>query len=317
MVLIHGGGGSAFMYWVRLWNSRGYAAIAMDTCGCLPGSDKGGGVTRPRHEFGGPPGWGGFDKISDPIEDQWTYHAVADAILAHSLLRSFPEVDPERIGVTGISWGGYLTCIVSGIDSRFKFAAPVYGCGFLGDNSVWLPNFEKMGAENRAKWLGLWDPSVYLKNAKMPMLWVDGTNDFAYPPDSLQKSYRLPQGERTLAIRVRMPHGHGGVGENPTEIHLFAESVLNGAIPLPKITAQGRDGNTAWIQFESAVPIKSAEFNFTKNSGKWQQRKWEMAPATIVGNKASASIPDGTTVYYLNVFDERKAVSSSEHIEIK
>ena len=31
MVLVHGGGGTAFDSWIRLWNSRGYAAIAMDT----------------------------------------------------------------------------------------------------------------------------------------------------------------------------------------------------------------------------------------------------------------------------------------------
>ena len=30
VVLIHGGGGTAFAEWVRLWNRRGYAAIAMD-----------------------------------------------------------------------------------------------------------------------------------------------------------------------------------------------------------------------------------------------------------------------------------------------
>jgi len=35
MVLVHGGGGSAFHHWVKLWVSRGYAAIAMDTCGCI------------------------------------------------------------------------------------------------------------------------------------------------------------------------------------------------------------------------------------------------------------------------------------------
>jgi len=29
--------------------------------------------------------------------------------------------------VTGISWGGYLTCIVAGIDDRLKAAVPVYG----------------------------------------------------------------------------------------------------------------------------------------------------------------------------------------------
>ena len=92
-----------------------------------------------------PPVGGGFHQIDQPIEDQWTYHAVAAVILANSLIRSFPQVDPNRIGVTGISWGGYLVCIVAGVDHRFKFAAPVYGCGFLGENSVWLDEFQKMG----------------------------------------------------------------------------------------------------------------------------------------------------------------------------
>jgi cephalosporin-C deacetylase-like acetyl esterase len=156
MVLVHGGGGTAFADWVKLWVARGYAAIAMDLCGCLPRKGKSGWERLPD---GGPPGWGGFDQIDQPAGDQWTYHAVADVLLAHSLLRSYPEIDPEKIGITGISWGGYLTCIAASIDARFKFAAPVYGCGFLGDDSTWLGTFEKMGKEKAAKWLGLWDPS--------------------------------------------------------------------------------------------------------------------------------------------------------------
>ncbi len=116
MVLVHGGGGTAFESWVRLWNGRGYAAIAMDTCGCVPIGEYG---KWQRHDDGGPPGWGGFDQIDVPAQDQWTYHAIADVVLAHSLLRSLPGVDADRIGLTGISWGGYLTCIASGVDARF------------------------------------------------------------------------------------------------------------------------------------------------------------------------------------------------------
>ena len=234
MVLIHGGGGTAFDGWVRLWTSRGYAAISMDLCGCLPVRNEGKQGGWKRHAAGGPPGWGGFDQIDQPPADQWTYHAVADAVLAHSLLRGRPEIDASRIGVTGISWGGYLTCIVSGVDSRFRFAVPVYGCGFLGENSAWLTNFETMGSEKAARWLAWWDPSVYLPHSRMPMLWVTGTNDFAYPMDSLQKSYRLPQAERTLAIRVRMPHGHGAAGEKPGEIHAFADSLFAAARRWPR-----------------------------------------------------------------------------------
>ena len=40
VVLVHGGGGHAFPEWIRLWNERGFAAIAMDTTGFLPREDK-------------------------------------------------------------------------------------------------------------------------------------------------------------------------------------------------------------------------------------------------------------------------------------
>jgi dienelactone hydrolase len=310
MVLVHGGGGTAFAAWVRLWTARGYAAIAMDTCGRVP-KDKA------RHDHAGPPGWdSAFEQIGDPVQDQWPYHAVADVVLAHSLLRSFPEVDPDRIGLTGISWGGYLTCLVAGVDARFRLAAPVYGCGFLGDNSVWKPKFEKMGREGAEAWLGRWDPSVFLPRAAMPMLWVTGTNDFAYPMDSLRKSYRLPSGARTICLRVKMPHAHGP-GQTPEEIRVFADSLLRQGPPLPRIAAQGVDGKTAWATFDAPSPIAKAELAYTKDGGPWQKRAWSAAPAAVdaAARRASAEIPDGATVYYLNLYDDRKCVVSTEHEE--
>jgi dienelactone hydrolase len=318
MVLVHGGGGTAFDRWVRLWNDRGYAAIAMDLCGCLPVRlDPKDPKCRKwkRHEQGGPPGWGGFEAIDQPPQDQWTFHAVADIILAHSLLRGYAEVDPQRIGITGISWGGYLTCITAGVDQRFRFAVPVYGCGYLGDNSVWLPVFDKMTPERRANWLASWDPSAYLRDARMPMLWVDGTNDFAYPMDSLQKSYRLAPGPHTLCLRVRMPHGHGPAGENPAEIHAFADSQLRGGVPLAKVTGQGRDRDRVWATFTSSCPVVRAELNFTRDEGSWQKRKWETLPAQLDASRqrATAPLPQGVKVYYLNLIDQRNLVVSTEH----
>lgn len=323
MVLVHGGGGTAFADWVRLWTKRGYAAIAMDTCGSVPGAASNGG--RPRHQWGGPPGWGSFAQIDWPSEDQWAYHAVADVILAHSLLRARPEVDSSRIGLTGISWGGYLASIVTGVDNRFRFAAPVYGCGFLGENSTWKPTLDGMG-ERGQKWLQLWDPSVYLSKAQMPMLWVTGTNDFAYPLDSHQKSYRLAPGPRTLAIRLRMPHGHGGPGENPEEIHAFANSVLKEGPPLAKIENSGRDGQTVWVNFSSKVPIVKSELLFTKATGTWKDRLWEVAPgqkgpgwdtklAQIGGDRVSVTLPEGVTAYFINLIDQNGLVVSSEMVQ--
>ena len=312
MVLIHGGGGTAFEEWVRLWVDRGYAAIAMDNCGQIPVGNYGRWF---RDDQGGPPGWGGFDQIDGPREDQWTCHAVADAILAHSLIRSLPEVDPERTGVTGISWGGYLTCIVAGVDPRFKLAVPVYGCGFYRD-TVFENELRKLTPEQVARWMAWWDPSEYLGRAESPTLWVTGSNDFAYTLNALQRSYRLPKGPRTLCIRLRMPHGHGGAGENPEEIRVFADSILKEGIALPRITGSGRDGTAVWTTYAANVRLVKAELNYTKDTGRWQDRKWESIPANSTDGRVTASLPEGTRVYYFNLFDERNCVVSTEHEEL-
>ncbi|MHB8902992.1 MAG: hypothetical protein ACYC6Y_29885, partial [Thermoguttaceae bacterium] len=57
MVLVHGGGGTAFPEWAELWAKRGYAALAMDLAGCGPGqkrlADGGPGQGHPEkfHDF--------------------------------------------------------------------------------------------------------------------------------------------------------------------------------------------------------------------------------------------------------------------------
>ena len=312
MVLIHGGGGSAFFEWVKLWNGRGYAAIAMDTCGCVSNN---GYRNHPRHAWGGPPGWGGFNQVKDAITDQWPYHAVAAAIKGHSLLRSFPEVDSGRVGVTGISWGGYLTCIVAPLDTRFTFAVPVYGCGSFRD----IPILGLPAGEERERWLSLWDPLLYLPAAKMPFLWVTGSNDFAFPMDALKKSYRLLNVPSTLCVRVRMPHGHGGAGENPAEIFAFAESIVNNGTPLPKISAPARDGRKASVRVTQVKPAPfTAELNYTRATGAWKERLWETLPAqadTATG-LVTAELPEGTTVYYFNLTLPANLVVSSEHQDI-
>ncbi len=313
IVLVHGGGGTAFASWVQLWVQRGYAAISMDTCGCLPGGDHG---KRPHDPLGGPWGWGGFDQIDWPREDQWTYHAIADAILAHSLLRSLPQVDPERTGVTGISWGGYLTSILAGVDPRFKFAVPVYGCGYYLD-TVFGDQVRALGKERAERWVRWWDPSNYLPQAAMPILWVTGSNDFAYTLPALQQSYRAARGPQTLCVRLRMPHGHGPAGEGPAEICTFADSFTRGGAPLARITGQGREGDSVWAGFDARVPVVRAELNYTCDRGKWQDRKWDAVPARLeAAGRVTATLPAGTVVYYLNLVDERNLVVSGEHVEV-
>ena len=313
MVLVHGGGGTAFRSWVQTWNSRGYAALAMDTSGGIPKRPEGKTMGWQRHPFSGPMGWGGFDAGDDAPQDHWTYHAVAAVVLGHSLLRGMPEVDPERVGLTGISWGGYLATIVAGVDGRFRFASPVYGCGFLGENSAWTGRFAAMGREKGMEWLRRWDPSQYVVHARMPMLFCNGTNDHFYPLDSWQKTYRAFRGTRHLACRVRMVHAHPPQGD-PPEIASLANHLLRGGPALSRVTDQGRDGRVAWAAFDG--PVTKAELCYTADQGVWEKRRWEQAPAELAGNKASATLPEGTTVFFLNLLAADGQIVSSEHVDL-
>src|SRR5258708_3562073 len=77
IVLVHGGGGTAFEKWTELWVERGYAAIAFDTCGAIP-LHTADGKKWQRHDAGGPPGWGGWGPMNEAPENQRTHHPRAD-----------------------------------------------------------------------------------------------------------------------------------------------------------------------------------------------------------------------------------------------
>ena len=165
IILLHGSGLTANVEWVRIWNDKGYAAIAIDYDGCIPVANVSGSGGWTYHKWGGPCHAAQFDQANLDLKNQWFYHAVANAIQAHSFLLSRPEVDPEQTGLTGISWGAQLALIVSGLDGRYKFTVPVYASGFLDESSHWTETIKKLGPEFNI----LLDASIEeLKSASLP-----------------------------------------------------------------------------------------------------------------------------------------------------
>jgi hypothetical protein len=313
MVLVHGGGGKAFREWAELWANRGYAAIAMDLAGCGPDGkplpDGGPGQDHPAK----------FDAITGGVRQAWTYHVVAAVIRAHSLLRSLPEVDADRTGITGISWGGYLTCIVAGVDNRFKAAVPVYGCGFIYRDKLWSDLMVKLSPPEKALWIENYDPSQYLHECRTPILFVNGTNDFAYRMDCFQRSYRLVRGPRTLCVTIAMKHSHPD-GWAPKEIGIFVDSILRGGLPLAQFGQVSRKGLEIEAQVKAAVPIREAALVCTTDSGDWKKRQWRSLPARIEesGSVIRAELPvEEGVAWFLNLTDERGATVSTEHENVR
>ncbi|MCM8542690.1 MAG: prolyl oligopeptidase family serine peptidase, partial [Lentisphaeraceae bacterium] len=316
VVCVHGGGGTAFDTWVKSWNDHGYAAISMDLEGHYPinkiPKDRKSG--RLPTENPGLSRVGVFHDFEKPIDEQWYYHAVAQIILAHSLIRSFPEVNAEKTGITGVSWGGNLTSTTMGVDYRFKFAIPGYGCGFLIGSEGHQGRIIKKGKhwDTVAKY---YDGSAYFSNVKIPTLWVNGTNDYHFSMPATQKSSQAVQGPATIRFGVKMPHGHGPVWRTK-ECYAFADSVVKGAPALLKVSTPNIQQNK--VSAEVTGEAKSVDLIYTIDKDKiWPDREWKTTKAEINGSQVSATIPKDAIAIFFNAKDSRGLMVSSEFLEIK
>lgn len=317
IVLVHGGLGTAYPEWVRMWVKRGYAAICVDTCGALPvRTADGQWLANPD---GGPRGWGRIDIAGEPEREQWVYHAVAAVMRSHSFLVSLPGVDSRNVGLTGISWGGFLSCIIAAADDRLAYAVPVYGCGFNYERPQWIEGYAE---EELCKWAALWDPTVFLHAAKCPMLWVDGTNDFAFSLDRVRRSAALAAGaSHAFSTHLRMVHGHGEPGEGPREILAFADHFARGGKDVVRIGETRVENGTVSAKFDPCGrKIVHAQLLWTTDGAdvKWSQRYWH--DAGIAGfdpesGTVSAPLPADAFAWLVNLVTDDGLVFSTPYAE--
>lgn len=311
IVIAHGGGGTAYAKYVTMWNSRGYAAIAMDFYGKLPAP----GV-KPAERQAVEDGFPYGTPAKDPTEE-WTYHVVSQIVLAHSLLRSFPEVNSEATGLIGTSWGGIHACIAAALDPRFKFVVAIYGCGFLssGDDSVAFHRNWKNG-------LPWWDPSHFLPQVKTPFFWINGTGDLNFSPDMWQQSINATPGTAASCLVVKLGHSDGGQAYALNA--RIADSVLRGGTRLSRLSRPELRGHEVSLRVDAVKPLVRADLCYTTERVERAKQTWQTVPATLAGSAVTATLPENTVAFFVNVYDEAGAPapagpawpSSSEYVEL-
>lgn len=316
VVLVHGGGGSAFKDWVKRWNDRGFAAISISVEGQTDGSDPEHAKGTPgyrTHAWPGPKRDGIYGDSGEPLIDQWMYHAVADTVLANSLLRSLPEVDSGNVGIMGISWGGVITSTVIGIDDRFAFAIPMYGCGSLADASN---QYGRALGGNRL-YREAWDPMVRMNRVKMPVLWFSWPEDQHFPLDCQAACYRAAAGPHMVSLVPGMGHGHNF---KAPQGYAFAESIVRDGKPWCMQTAATATGDAVRVEFDATKPLERATLVTTADTGFTGNRTWTESAAALErrgdGWLAIASLPAGTTAWFVNVHSG-DLVASSDYRECK
>lgn len=306
IVLIHGGGGTAFGKRVEHWAERGFAAIAMDLGGCTSAGE--------RLSDGGPDQTEEtkFMRMDRPVTDQWNYHAVANVILAHSLLLTLDGVDREKTALKGISWGGVLAFVAAALDRRFKAAVIVYSSGFLHELAFWKENyFSRMSSEHALKWTSLWDPSRYVKAIEAPLFLVTGTNDEYYWLECFAQTYELANCPVNTRITVGMKHDHSA-GSAPKEIERFVARHLTGTEPLPEIVNPHCINGVFSAEINATIGLQSAEIHYTNDNLPSPQRQWHSEEARIEENFLFAEVPSEAVICYATVTDATEMTMSSK-----
>lgn len=180
------------------------------------------------HDFGG------------PREQLWSFGSLGlqlwNGIRALDFLESLPDVDPERLSMTGESGGGTQTFLLTAVDDRIKYAVPVNMIsaimqgGGICENAPGL-RFETFNVE------------IGAMMAPRPMLMVSATGDWTrntpteeFPAiRSIYALYGKPENVET--VQIDAPHNYN----KPSREAMYAffnQRILGGKGPVPERNAE-------------------------------------------------------------------------------
>jgi len=193
-----------------------------------------------------------------------------DAIRGLDYLLTRPEVDPERIGITGNSGGGTMTSLVQALDPRFTMAAPsCYITSWQRNLENELPaDIEQIPPGICAAGCEMGD--LILAYAPRPVLLLGQKNDF-FDPRGLKKTYeQLKYVYKLLGYENNIrcfigPVDHGYSIENREAMYEFfmEHAKVDAPVKEPDNAGSKIDTNcTATGQVMSAMPEKKTVHDF-------------------------------------------------------
>jgi dipeptidyl aminopeptidase/acylaminoacyl peptidase len=185
----------------------------------------------------------------------WGDRDFEDVIGGVDYARSHYNVDEKRLGVTGYSYGGFLTNWVIGHTTRF--AAAISGAGIAN----WISDYgtADIPRTKESEFFGPpWDPKAreilrrqspieYVANVKTPTLFLDGEADVRVPIAEAEQMYTALRKLRVPARMVRYPDSYHGGWSAWNTVHRYYEELkwweryLGAAAN--RSTAAGRDKN--------------------------------------------------------------------------
>jgi len=207
----HGAYGHSFSFEHQLFAANGYLVVYTNPRGSTNYGEK--------FLWGTWGGWGNLD--------------FEDVMAGVDYAKTKYTVDERRMGVTGYSYGGFLTNWVIGHTTRF--AAAISGAGI----SNWISDYgtADIPRTKESEFTGPpWDPKAreilrrqspieYVANIKTPTMFLDGESDHRVPIEEAEQMYTALRKLRVPARMVRYPDSYHGGWSPWNMVHRYNEEL--------------------------------------------------------------------------------------------
>jgi dienelactone hydrolase len=297
LLVLHGGGGCAEVEKAKKWAALGYVVVALDEPG----------VANPEKIPYSKGPWEQYKygenrfTVSPDITHSTIFDAVLSSLQGLYLLYEQPDVIKNKIGITGISWGGYLTSIVSGLaNSMIAASFSVYGCGFYDKGSTFMKNLEKMAETDREIWLKYLDAGRRMNHVKTPFFIAAASNDNWFYPPAVSETLNASQGYTNFLFAANANHNApvpGGTKDGDPQKpgwlkmeEIYFDYYLKGkGEKLPEITnvkyniVKKQDSVFLHVRFKvkNPVPVSEAHMYFSRADVEWTKREWDEKKALL------------------------------------
>ncbi len=307
ILLLHGGGGTAYYEWVNAWKEKGYIALAVDLEGHIP--NKEGKITDYPQDlyhqstYVAPHNQNLGDE-NDDLSLTWLHYACRTAIIANSFLHNLEGVDKYSIGISGVSWGGFITSIITGYDDRFAYAIPYYCTVNMVESGTPIGSY--ILAHPKFKVFDSVEPLMQIETPfKLIVSDIDTHENVLIASEvaNLTKN-----GE--LAIINQFLHSHYHALAQ-IEGFAFAEEVLANNY---RIEMKWKTDEELEIKLPKGKEVRFAAIHYTTEETVNKDTKWverEISSDNYSNSKIKVSLKEGTRHYYVSFIDEKGATHSS------
>ena len=323
ILMYHGGGGTAegLVNNLQTYAALGYVTMALDEPGIASIANSSPYSTGPWKSVVS--GEGPKLNVVGGVQNSTLYDAIIGSIEAFNLLSSQPNVDDQKMAVTGSSWGGYLTTFTAGLlGSRVKAAYSTWGCGFYETGSFWSNSIAQMPSHYKSDWLTYLDAGRRAKDITAPYFIEQATNDTYFWPEAVSATLNAITGTKNHVTMANLNHATlsssaamkqrymnyylKGVGSPFAAINITSSDMqLDGSL---KINMN--------VSLPAGVSLSSVQLYYSVPTSTWQTRNWIELPATLVnGMNYNVILPallvNQEVNYYANMIDTRQFQTSS------